>query len=188
MAVAQPLRFYSSQTVNSLPSDGSTVYATWYYFLNGNWVYNEYSYTAFGAGAQKGVITSPAPTSTLTGSSVAFTWTAGAGATAYWIDAGSSAGGNQYFQSGNLGDVLTKTVTGLPTNGSMVYVTLYSLVNGQWLNNQYTYTAYNTSSALGVMQTPTARIDAERERRHLHLEPGFRRHGVLDGCGQHGGR
>ena len=143
-----------SQTVNSLPSDGSTVYATWYYFLNGNWVYNEYSYTAFGAGAQKGAITSPAPTSTLTGSSVAFTWTAGAGATAYWIDAGSSAGGNQYFQSGNLGDVPTKTVTGLPTNGSMVYVTLYSLVNGQWLNNQYTYTAYNTSSALGVMQTP----------------------------------
>jgi hypothetical protein len=143
------------QTVDSLPTDGSTVYATWYYLLNGNWVPTGYSYTAFGAVSQKGVVTSPAPSTTLTGSSVAFTWTAGASATAYWIDAGSSAGGNQYFQSGNLGNVLTTTVSGLPLNGSTVYVTLYSLVNGQWLNNQYTYTAYNASTALGVMQTPT---------------------------------
>ncbi len=144
-----------SQTVNSLPSDGSTVYATWYYLLNGNWVSTEYSYTAFGASSQKGAITSPIPSTTLTGSSVAFTWTAGAGATAYWIDAGSSAGGNQYFQSGNLGNVLTTTVSGLPLNGSTVYVTLYSLVDNQWLSNQYTYTAYNVGTALGVMQTPT---------------------------------
>ena len=142
------------QTVNSLPSDGSTVYATWWYFVGGSWSYIEYQYNAFGTNPQKGVITSPAPTSTLTGSSVAFTWTAGAGATGYWIDAGSSAGGNQYFQSGNLGNVLTTTVPGLPVNGSTVYVTLYSLVSGQWLNNQYTYTAYNAGSALGVMQTP----------------------------------
>jgi hypothetical protein len=143
------------QTVNSLPSDGSPVYATWWYFVGGSWSYIEYQYNAFGTNPQKGVITSPAPTSTLTGSSLTFTWTAGAGVTAYWIDAGSSAGGNQYFQSGNLGNVLTKTVSGLPVNGSTVYVTLYSLVNGQWLSNQYTYTAYNAGSALGVMQTPT---------------------------------
>jgi uncharacterized repeat protein (TIGR03803 family) len=144
-----------SQTVNSLPSDGSPVYATWYYLLGGTWVSTGYSYTAFGAGSQKGAITSPAPSTTLTGSTVTFTWTAGAGATAYWIDAGSSAGGNQYFQSGNLGNVLTTTVNGLPTNGSTVYVTLYSLVDGQWLNNQYTYTAYNVGSGLAAMQTPT---------------------------------
>jgi sugar lactone lactonase YvrE len=143
-----------SQAVDSLPTDGSTVYATWYYLLNGSWVPTGFSYTAFGASPEKGVITSPAPSTTLTGSSVAFTWSAGAGATAYWIDAGNSAGGNQYFQSGNLGNVLATTVTGLPLNGSTVYVTLYSLVNGIWLNNQYTYTANNVSSALGVMQTP----------------------------------
>jgi len=135
-----------AQTVNSLPSDGSTVYATWWYLVGGSWSYIEYQYTAFGASSQKGVITSPAPGTTLTGSSVTFTWTAGAGATAYWIDAGSTPGGNQYFQSTNLGNVLTTTVSGLPTNGSTVYITLYSLVNGQWLNNQYTYTAYSLVS------------------------------------------
>ena len=144
-----------SQTVNSLPSDGSTVYATWYYLLNGSWVPTGYRYTAFGGGSTKGIITSPVPGSTLTGSSVAFTWTAGSGATAYWIDAGSTAGGSQYYQSGNLGNVLSATVPGLPTNGSMVYITLWSLVNGQWLNNQYTYTAFNVSGSQGVLTTPT---------------------------------
>ena len=64
------------------------------------------------------------PGSTLQGSSVTFSWTAGAGATAYWIDAGSTLGGNQYFQSGNIGNVTHYTVTGLPTDGSMVYITL----------------------------------------------------------------
>lgn len=77
-------------------------------------------------------------------------------ATAYWIDVGSSAGGSQYYQSQSLpATTLSATVSNLPTNGGTVYVTLYSLVNGVWLNNQYTYTAYNVGIALGVMQTPT---------------------------------
>jgi kumamolisin len=143
-----------SEPVTTLPSNGSTVYATWYYLLSGSWVPTDYTYTAFGGGSSRGVITSPVPSSTLTGSSVAFTWTAGSEATAYWIDVGSTSGGNNYYSSGNLGNVLTKTVSGLPTNGSPVYVTLYSLVGGQWLGNPYTYTASSQSSAQGVLTTP----------------------------------
>jgi hypothetical protein len=144
-----------SAAVNSLPSDGSTVYVTMYSFIGGQWVNNAYTYTAYNNASSKGVITTPVPGSTLTGSSVPFTWTAGTGATAYWLDAGSTPGGNQYYQSGNLGNVLTTTVNGLPTNGSTVYVTLYSLVGGQWLSNAYTYTAYNLGGSQGVITTPT---------------------------------
>ena len=144
-----------SQTVNSLPTDGSTVYVTLWTEINGQWMYNQYTYTAFNSGSSKGVITSPAPSSTLTGSSQLFSWTAGSGATAYWIDAGSTQGGNQYFQSGNIGNVTSYTVTGLPTNGSTVYITLWSLVGGQWVNNQYTYTAFSQSGSQGVLTTPT---------------------------------
>jgi hypothetical protein len=142
-------------TVNGLPTNGSTVYVTLYSLVSGQWLSNPYTYTAVGGNASKGVITSPAPSSTLSGSSVTFNWTAGAGATAYWLDAGNVAGGNQYYQSGNLGKVLTTTVNGLPTNGSTVYVTLYSLVSGQWLSNGYTYTAFNPTSGLAAIQTPT---------------------------------
>jgi hypothetical protein len=144
-----------SQTVSSLPADGSTVWARWYYMLSGTWQHIDYTYTAFGGAADRGVITSPTPSSTLTGSSVTFTWTAGSGATAYWLDIGNVAGGDQYLQSGNLGNVLTTKVNGLPTNGSTVYVSLYSLVSGTWLSNAYTYTAYNLAAAGGVLTTPT---------------------------------
>ena len=81
------------------------------------------------------------PGSTLSGNVASFSWSAGAGATAYWLDIGSVAGGNQYYQSGNLGNVLTTTVYGLPANGSQIYVTLYTLVGGQWFNNAYAYTS-----------------------------------------------
>src|ERR1700722_3053283 len=144
-----------SETVNSLPLDGSTVYVTWYYLLSGTWTPTYYPYTAFGGSSNKGVITSPAPNSTLSGTSVAFTWTAGSGATSYWVDAGSSAGGHQYYSSGSLGNVLTTTVNGLPSDGSTVYITLYSLVSGTWLSNGYTYTAYNLGAAGAVMTSPT---------------------------------
>jgi hypothetical protein len=141
-------------TVSGLPTDGSAVYATLWSNVNGQWIYNEYTYTAAGGSGALGAIVSPQPGSTLPGTNVTFTWSAGSGATAYWIDAGSSAGGNQYFQSGNLGNTLSAQVTGLPNNGSTVYVTLYSQINGQWLNNQHTYTAFNQSGSQGVLTTP----------------------------------
>src|SRR5664280_2883937 len=142
-------------TVNGLPSDGSTVYVTLWSFVGGVWENNTYTYTAYSNASLKGVITAPAPGSTLSGASVTFNWTAGTSATAYWLDIGNVAGGNQYYQSGNLGNVLTTTASGLPTDGSTVYVTLWSLVDGQWLNNQYTYTAYSAGHATGVITTPT---------------------------------
>ncbi len=143
-----------SQTVNTLPTDGSTVYVTLYSLISGNWESSAYTYTAIGGSSNKGVITSPTPPGPLSGASQTFTWSAGSGATAYWIDAGSISGGNQYFQSGNIGNVLTENVTGLPTSGSTVYVTLYSLVSGNWLSNSYTYTAFSASGAAGVLTTP----------------------------------
>ena len=144
-----------SQTVNSLPTDGSTIYVTLWTLISGQWSNNQYTYTAFNSGSSKGVITTPTPGSTLSGSSVLFSWTPGTQSTAYWIDAGSTLGGNQYFQSGNLGNVTSATVNGLPSDGSTVYITLWSLVGGNWLNNQYTYTAYSASGATGQITTPT---------------------------------
>ena len=138
-----------SLTTTNLPANGSTIYATWWYEVAGTWSYIEYQYTTAGPA----VITSPANGATLTGSSEQFTWTANSG-TQFWVTAGNGPGGNNYYNSGNLGNVTTVNVTGLPTDGSQVYVTLFSYVGGQWIYTQDTYTAYNLSSALGVMQTP----------------------------------
>ncbi len=143
-----------SATVNSLPADGSTVYVTLYSFIAGQWTNHAYTYTASGGSSAKAVMTSPVPSSTLSGSNVTFIWTAGTSATAYWVDVGSTADGHQYSSSGNLGNVLTTAVSGVPTDGSTVYVTLYSLVSGVWLNNEYTYTAFNGSTTTGTLTIP----------------------------------
>ena len=142
-------------TVNGLPTDGSTLYVTLWSLVGDTWQYNEYTYTAYNNSSIQGTMATPTPGSTLSGSSQLFTWTAGTQSTAYWLDAGNVPGGNQYFQSGNLGNVLSTTATGLPTDGSTVYITLWSLVDGNWVNDQYTYTAYSASGALGVLTTPT---------------------------------
>jgi hypothetical protein len=142
-------------TVNGLPTNGSTVYATLYSLISGNWTPNAYTYTGYTlAGAAGGVITTPASGSTLSGSSVTFDWTAGSTATAYWIDVGNTSGGNNYYSSGNLGNVLTTTVNGLPTDGSTIYATLYSLISGVWSSNTYTYTALTATGGLAALTSP----------------------------------
>ncbi len=83
----------------------------------------------------------PIPGSTLSGNVQTFTWSSDPSATAYWMDIGSTLGGNDIYQSGNLGTAQTTTVYSLPANNSTIYVTLYSLVGGQWLSNAYTYTS-----------------------------------------------
>ena len=141
-------------TVNGLPTNGSPVYVTLYSLIVGVWAPNTYTYTAVNA-APGGVITTPTPGSTLSGSSVTFNWTAGASASAYWLVVGSTAGGGNYYSSGNLGNALTATVYGLPTNGTTVYVTLYSVIAGAWVGNGYTYTAAaNGTAGLAVMTSP----------------------------------
>jgi 6-phosphogluconolactonase (cycloisomerase 2 family) len=146
---------YSTSTSN-LPTNGSTIYVTLYAYINGSWSPNAYTYTAFNAGSATAVLTTPPPSSTLSGSSVTFGWNAGtASPQEYWLDIGSSAGGNNYYSSGNLESATSATVSGLPTNGTTVYVTLYTLVSGTWTPNSYTYTAFSQSSAQGVITTPT---------------------------------
>jgi rhamnogalacturonyl hydrolase YesR len=145
-----------SQTVSGLPTNGSPVYATLYTISNGTKVYNEYMYTAFNAAAAAAVMTSPASPSTLPGSSVTFTWSAGTGASGYWLDVGTAEYGNTIYQSGTLSNtVFSQTVSGLPTNGSPVYATLYTISNGTKVYNEYTYTAFNAAATAAVMTSPT---------------------------------
>src|SRR5206468_7553671 len=57
------------------------------------------------------------------------------------------------------GTTLSATVSGLPADGSTVYVRLWSLIGGTWQFNDCTFTATTTvtavSSALAQLTTPT---------------------------------
>jgi len=132
--------------VPNLPNDGSTVYIsliTRYgsYPNPTTYEYEHYTYTA-ATGATR-LITSPVNGSILDSTTVTFEW-ADNGATEYGFYVGTKSGGTDlyYAPSYKLGNVTSVTVADLPSNGMPLYVMLYSKVEGQWVADKYTYTAY----------------------------------------------
>jgi len=127
-------------TANALPTNGETIYARLYtIYPGGISVSTDSTYTAV-SGAMA-MLTTPTPSTTLAGSKVTFTWSAGLGATGYSLWIGSTGPGSDNLYVSHETTALTATATGLPTNSSTVYVRLYSIYNGSSKYTDYTYTA-----------------------------------------------
>jgi len=124
--------------VGGLPANGAPIYARLYTYINGSTVSTDYTFTA----ASQAVLTTPAPTTTLAGSSVTFTWTPGTGSTTgYSLYLGSTgAGSNNLYHSGAT-TATSVTANGLPTNGETVYARLFTYIDGVTVFTDYTYTA-----------------------------------------------
>lgn len=88
--------------------------------------------------------------SVLNGTTQLFSWGAG-NATSFKLYAGSSVGAQNYYSNNNVNGTAA-SVTGLPTNGETVHVTLHYLMNGVWAQSNHSYIAYDStpSSAAGV--------------------------------------
>jgi hypothetical protein len=71
---------------------------------------------------------------------VTFIWNTGTGVSEYWLEIGATFGGNQIY-SQSQGTNLSVTVSGLPVNGSTLYVRMWSLISSVWLVNDYVYIA-----------------------------------------------
>jgi Bacterial Ig-like domain (group 3)/Abnormal spindle-like microcephaly-assoc'd, ASPM-SPD-2-Hydin len=99
-------------------------------------------------------LTSPAAGSTLAGSSVTFTWTAGTGTTSYdlWLGL-SGPGSSSLYNSGWLTATST-TVTTLPAKGATVYARLYSEGSEGEQYSDYIFT--EATSAPAALISPTA--------------------------------
>ena len=131
----------TSATV-TLPTNGTPIYVRLWTIFNGTtYVYNDYTYTEFTQLAS--AISSPTPGSTLTSASTTFTWNAGpAGTTGYGLNIGTTGVG-----SSNLVNISplsgTSTTVTLPTNGTKIYVRLWTIFNGTtYVSNDYTYTEF----------------------------------------------
>ncbi len=118
-----------SVTASGLPTNGETVYARLStIYANGVSVSNDSTYTA--ANIALGMLSSPTPSTTLSGATVAFSWSAGTGATAYSLWLGSAGPGSNNLYQSHATTALTATATGLPTNGTTIYARLYTIYNG----------------------------------------------------------
>jgi hypothetical protein len=146
-----PAATATSVTVTGIPTNGVNLYATVFSKINGSWEPNYFTYTEAGTPAPA-VLTSPAPGTILSGSSVTFTWSTGSGPTAYLLYLGTTAeGSSNLYASPSTTTATSVTVTGIPTSGATVYATLYSKINGVWKNVKYTY----TEAAPATLISPT---------------------------------
>jgi hypothetical protein len=126
---------YTSVTRTNIPTNGETIYARLYTDLGGAWVHQDYTLTA----ATASVLTSPAPSSTLTGASVTFNWSTAAGATQYQLWLGSTGVGSNNLYSSGATTATSVRRTNIPTTGGTVYARLFTNYNGAWVHTDYTY-------------------------------------------------
>jgi hypothetical protein len=93
-------------------------------------------------------ISSPTPGTKLPGSSSAFSWNTVSGGLEYFFYAGTSTGSNNIIGR-STGTATSTTVTNLPTNGSTVYVRLWTRFSTGWQYRDYTYVAATTTTGGG---------------------------------------
>lgn len=98
-------------------------------------------------------MTSPTPSSTLTGTSVTFSWAGNPCATSYYLYVGTTPGGFNLYNA-STGLTQSALVTGLPKDGSTVYVRLWTLADAVWTYVDYSYTAYTAD--LGRLKSPVS--------------------------------
>ncbi len=92
-----------------------------------------------GTAATAAEMQTPAPESTLGSTEETFAWS-NSGASQYWLWIGTSQGGYDVY-SANQGTATSATVSDLPGNQETLYVRLFSVADGEWSHNDYTYTA-----------------------------------------------
>ena len=143
-----------TSTTVTLPTNGAPVYVRLYSTLNGNLIYNSYTYTE--ASLLAASIQSPANGSTLSAQQT-FTWTSNGSTTPVYMWIGSTLGGNDLVNIGPLSG--TSTTVSLPTDGNPVYVTLWSTLNGNLVSTSSVYTdpSSGSNASKGVKSVVTPR-------------------------------
>ena len=130
----------TSRSVTGLPTDSRTIYVRLRYLLSGSWKHTDYQFTAANLVPELVV---PTPGTVLPGADVTFVWTSNGAPVTWWVlDVGTAPGlSNLHYSGLLLSGVLSRTVTGLPTDGSTIYVRLRYVVSGAWKSQMFEYTA-----------------------------------------------
>ena len=168
-----------SRSVSGLPTNSSTVWVQLWWKTGGNWQSANYQYTAAGGGGGGGgstpTITSPAPGSTLPGASTTFSWTPNSTSVSeWWLYVGTTQGAKNLHDSGSLASgTLSRSVSGLPTNSSTVWVQLWWKTGGSWqsANHQYTAAGGGGGGSTPTITSPAPGSTLAGGVHHVFLDP-----------------
>jgi hypothetical protein len=91
------------------------------------------------AAAAPAELQSPTDKAPLAGGRVTFSWGAGEGVSQYWLKVGTTTVANDVYDASQ-GTTQTATIA-VPVDGGPIYVTISSLIDGQWHARQYIFQA-----------------------------------------------
>ena len=107
------------------------------------WQYSDTSYRAANnvATSSKAMMINPPNGSRFGGSTVTFQWSGASGASQYYLYIGNSQGGSDLW-AGSAGMNTAITFNGIPHDGRVMWVRLWTLTSAGWLfSDSYYYTA-----------------------------------------------
>ncbi|MDJ0785230.1 MAG: hypothetical protein QNK05_00390 [Myxococcota bacterium] len=148
----------NSLVVSGLPTTGQPLYARlWFRAGSGDWESIDYTFTAADVGTP---LIFPFPGSRL-GASQTFSWTDPGGlVTDWWLNLGTTLGGYDVLNSGNLGGQTTISVDSLPTAGETLHARLWSRAAGaDWQSRDYTFQATDLAPTI-VAPAPGTELGA----------------------------
>ena len=153
----------TSITAHGLPTDGSTVHAHLDYRFADRWRSAEATFLARDTPSTTDApeLVTPAPSSTLSGASVAFDWTPNNTHVLQWrLKVGSRPSGRDYYKSGRLVNVMSLVVDGLPSDGSLVFTRLFYRTTTGWRFNDYAHMAtFSAGSSTPTLDLPVPGSD-----------------------------
>jgi len=140
----------TSRAVAGLPVGATINVRLW--SNTGTWLYNDYTYQTAGSAPTPAAMISPAPGSTISGTSATFNWGGGVGVSEYNLDIGTGGVGSKDILSLAVGTNTSRTVAGLPV-GAVLNVRLWSNM-GTWMYRDYTYQTLDSTIAIVVDPVP----------------------------------
>jgi len=140
-----------SFTLDVIPDTGEPVWVRLWSRIGGAWTFVDHRYEGPPPGPAR--ITSPAPGSQLTGTSVTLTWSGSSLAAGFWVNVGTSQGAYD-IHSDYAGTARGTTISGLPLTGTAVWIRLHSLVNGTWQFVDHQYVAATPFASRLVTPAP----------------------------------
>jgi len=129
----------TSVQLSGIPADGALLYVQLWYHLYGKWQFFNTTYTEAGTPTPP-TLTTPAPSSTLPGSTVTFAWNPGKGSTRFVLRLGTTGLGSSDVASGASTTATSVQVGPLPTNGAKLYARLWYYLNDTWKHVDAIYT------------------------------------------------
>ncbi|CAA0102602.1 Uncharacterised protein [Halioglobus japonicus] len=165
----------NSVTLPRIPQDGSEIHIRIYSRIKTTWTYKDFQFTA--ALVEPAEITAPAPDTQLQQHAQRVEWAAAEGATQYALSVVTdpalldTPSESDIFSS--FSEDTSLVVTGIPVDGTPVYMRLWSLIEGDWYYTDSTYSSVYSDAAPDPVaecierRWETVSFDVQGEQRDL---------------------